>query len=308
MPEDGIEIIDLSTCTLETPTTIIDLTIDDSTQHSGSLASAPFTYSQSHLNTNANANIQTQRDIFELLSNLHSDPSFGPFSMSDDLNNESEMDTDMDPDEYRRFAFDPFRMVDDFDNSWESSSDEHDASHEMMAGENSTFSFDSAGAGINPFSPFLITGYRHTSSRGLFDYLAGPLRNSLSRGFLEERESYENLLALGDRLGQVRKRGLGKERLGMIEKFKYSRKFPKLKANKLKKAGEVCSKEMEKGMGIGNEAEVKEQNMCIVCMEEFKRSSTCKEMPCKHIFHSRCLDKWLLTNANCPICRHQLEI
>lgn len=40
---------------------------------------------------------------------------------------------------------------------------------------------------------------------------------------------------------------------------------------------------------------------CTICLEDliFK----VMEMPCKHRFHSSCIESWLLRSASCPLCR-----
>ncbi|KAE8655772.1 putative Ribosomal protein L34e superfamily protein [Hibiscus syriacus] len=42
---------------------------------------------------------------------------------------------------------------------------------------------------------------------------------------------------------------------------------------------------------------------CSICLEEFKEDEEDSEMPCKHVFHSGCVEKWLQMNGSCPICR-----
>jgi hypothetical protein len=42
---------------------------------------------------------------------------------------------------------------------------------------------------------------------------------------------------------------------------------------------------------------------CSICMEESKISDTSGKLICSHIFHWKCLDRWLRTSAICPICR-----
>lgn len=42
------------------------------------------------------------------------------------------------------------------------------------------------------------------------------------------------------------------------------------------------------------ESETQESGVeCSVCKEEFKQNDLMKQMPCKHQFHSECLDPWL---------------
>lgn len=41
---------------------------------------------------------------------------------------------------------------------------------------------------------------------------------------------------------------------------------------------------------------------CIICQEDiFTGSASC--VPCGHVYHTKCVRRWLLTNYNCPVCR-----
>jgi hypothetical protein len=47
-----------------------------------------------------------------------------------------------------------------------------------------------------------------------------------------------------------------------------------------------------------------EQETCSVCLTEFKDNDRVRSLPlCSHIFHLDCIDVWLRSNANCPLCR-----
>uniref|UniRef100_T1J8S5 RING-type domain-containing protein n=1 Tax=Strigamia maritima TaxID=126957 RepID=T1J8S5_STRMM len=46
---------------------------------------------------------------------------------------------------------------------------------------------------------------------------------------------------------------------------------------------------------------------CVICLEEQKCKQAVKDLPCKHVFHSECIDNWLLANYNCPLCRTDLR-
>jgi hypothetical protein len=49
----------------------------------------------------------------------------------------------------------------------------------------------------------------------------------------------------------------------------------------------------------------KEEN-CTICLENFKGTDIIKEFSCKHIFHKKCLLKWLEKSNNCPLCKHNM--
>lgn len=45
---------------------------------------------------------------------------------------------------------------------------------------------------------------------------------------------------------------------------------------------------------------------CVICMENFKINQFLRKLDCDHIFHKRCVDKWLIQgNQCCPICRKE---
>lgn len=48
---------------------------------------------------------------------------------------------------------------------------------------------------------------------------------------------------------------------------------------------------------------------CAICWEEFKETEADAEivsMPCKHVFHRKCITHWLQISNICPLCRFEL--
>lgn len=44
--------------------------------------------------------------------------------------------------------------------------------------------------------------------------------------------------------------------------------------------------------------------VCVVCLDGVQKGERCRIFPdCKHVFHARCIDLWLLRRLTCPICR-----
>uniref|UniRef100_A0A1J3EGK0 RING-type E3 ubiquitin transferase n=1 Tax=Noccaea caerulescens TaxID=107243 RepID=A0A1J3EGK0_NOCCA len=43
---------------------------------------------------------------------------------------------------------------------------------------------------------------------------------------------------------------------------------------------------------------------CSVCLNEFEEDESLRVLPkCSHAFHINCIDTWLLSHKNCPLCR-----
>ena len=49
--------------------------------------------------------------------------------------------------------------------------------------------------------------------------------------------------------------------------------------------------------------ETNHQVSCSICLDDFEDGLMVLELPCKHIFHSNCVEEWLSTQSTkCPIC------
>ncbi|KAJ0245121.1 RING-H2 finger protein ATL1 [Hirschfeldia incana] len=54
----------------------------------------------------------------------------------------------------------------------------------------------------------------------------------------------------------------------------------------------------------GEEDQNKSSQECSVCLNEFQEDEKLRIIPnCCHVFHIDCIDIWLQSNANCPLCR-----
>lgn len=46
---------------------------------------------------------------------------------------------------------------------------------------------------------------------------------------------------------------------------------------------------------------------CAVCLSMFEEGEEIKQLPrCKHSFHASCIDMWLSSHLDCPICRSSI--
>lgn len=61
----------------------------------------------------------------------------------------------------------------------------------------------------------------------------------------------------------------------------------------------------EKDMGFVGD----DDRMCVVCLGEYEEGEELRTLPhCMHSFHAPCVDTWLLSHINCPLCRSPLSL
>ena len=52
----------------------------------------------------------------------------------------------------------------------------------------------------------------------------------------------------------------------------------------------------------------KENNGCVICLDNFKIDEKIIKLPCNHIYHPECIQDWLKDNITCPLCRYEITI
>ena len=71
-------------------------------------------------------------------------------------------------------------------------------------------------------------------------------------------------------------------------------------------AGKVQSEVFQTGggtMAIPLEPSHEEASSCVICMENMPMGQRTRGLPCGHVFHEFCVDRWLRHHDNCPTCR-----
>lgn len=46
---------------------------------------------------------------------------------------------------------------------------------------------------------------------------------------------------------------------------------------------------------------------CAICLSSYCDGDVLTELPCCHVFHSRCIGRWLLRNQRCPLCMRAVD-
>ncbi|WCJ19592.1 RING/U-box superfamily protein [Euphorbia peplus] len=59
-------------------------------------------------------------------------------------------------------------------------------------------------------------------------------------------------------------------------------------------------------MILNSEKVVTEKEDCGICLEEITEIGA--GMPCDHVFHRTCIEKWLNISHSCPLCRSELPV
>ena len=47
---------------------------------------------------------------------------------------------------------------------------------------------------------------------------------------------------------------------------------------------------------------------CVVCIEDFNNDDNVRKLVCSHIYHSECVDMWIIEKNTCPICKKTVLI
>ena len=76
-----------------------------------------------------------------------------------------------------------------------------------------------------------------------------------------------------------------------------------LSSFKYKKEGGKKEQEQEGGGG-GEENHEDGYYECPVCLSVFEEGEEVRKLPrCEHSFHAQCIDMWLYSHFDCPVCR-----
>ncbi|CAI8585890.1 unnamed protein product [Vicia faba] len=99
--------------------------------------------------------------------------------------------------------------------------------------------------------------------------------------------------------------GATKEEIDLLPKYKFRI------IKELKKEGDA----QESSRGVMTECDsgsasehiiALEDAECCICLSAYDDEAELRELPCNHHFHCTCIDKWLLINATCPLCKFNI--
>jgi Ring finger domain len=103
-------------------------------------------------------------------------------------------------------------------------------------------------------------------------------------------ESYETMLLLGERIGDVKA-----ERWNIVAAKEI---------NKLTTFPFDLSNTIDRTHAALHDSE----NKCLVCQCQYQLNETLIQLPCNHCFHHECASQWLQNKDTCPYCRQSITM
>ncbi|XP_051944911.1 RING finger protein 148 [Xyrauchen texanus] len=49
-----------------------------------------------------------------------------------------------------------------------------------------------------------------------------------------------------------------------------------------------------------------EETSCAICTDSFQHNEKVTVLPCRHLYHKKCIEPWLLEHPTCPICKYNI--
>lgn len=67
------------------------------------------------------------------------------------------------------------------------------------------------------------------------------------------------------------------------------------------------AKEFESKSNKTAEEEEEENEKCVICLSDFEDNEDVRRLQCLHLYHTSCIDKWLIMNKKCCVCRVEID-
>jgi len=148
----------------------------------------------------------------------------------------------------------------------------------------STLIITSSGGRLQGIPPELFQTIRH--------YPSG--RRAWEGGMDVDQMSYEDLLT---------RFGAGNERKGAppsaidslpVHSYEKDREHAQTGESKEKDKDKAKDKDKDKDKDLPS---------CTICLDDFGEGDAIRTLPCFHTYHQPCIDRWLLSNNSCPVCK-----
>ncbi|KAK9741767.1 hypothetical protein RND81_03G126800 [Saponaria officinalis] len=107
---------------------------------------------------------------------------------------------------------------------------------------------------------------------------------------------------LGFREDVNQTRGATTESINSLPTYKFKLKKNKNNDEGAGEAGVVAAGTAKERVISGEDAD------CCICLAKYANNDELRELPCSHLFHKDCVDKWLKINALCPLCKAEVGV
>ncbi|PAA60511.1 hypothetical protein BOX15_Mlig009012g1 [Macrostomum lignano] len=89
-----------------------------------------------------------------------------------------------------------------------------------------------------------------------------------------------------------------------VQRFRYRHAKKRLSQRLCNAAKTALSKIPVRILQLGDDAELQWiGDHCAVCIEPYGCGDPVRILPCKHKYHTHCIDQWLLDQRSCPLCK-----
>lgn len=156
------------------------------------------------------------------------------------------------------------------------------------------------GGDINFMFSGMFPGFGQGGNRGLPPNIADWIRNVLPQGLGQGVETYEDMLSIIERMGGNVNRGGTEDEISHLPTTKFRARKPE--KPQTRHSGDGAGPSTGAGASGAEEAE-----KCAICLGEYEEGEDVKTLPCAHMFHAECVDRWLNVNRICPFCKQSIR-
>ncbi|KAK7141693.1 hypothetical protein R3I93_015742 [Phoxinus phoxinus] len=87
----------------------------------------------------------------------------------------------------------------------------------------------------------------------------------------------------------------------------YINRLLRLEQREMKKETEKAIAKLQvRTLRTGDPEVDSEDTSCVVCTDSFTRNEQVTVLPCRHLYHKKCIEPWLLEHATCPMCKYNI--
>ena len=69
---------------------------------------------------------------------------------------------------------------------------------------------------------------------------------------------------------------------------------------------EAAMENLRNNANVVNDSETVQQ--CSICLENINSGESRASLPCNHVFHLSCVERWCMSHNSCPLCRRHIDV